>query len=151
MRSQFDTVISVAAGVWLFIFSSSRINDHVFDNIDDQGLESALVAIKPQSLYLDAARPFYIQRRLPDARIFYDLNARLVDTNTDGHICEIQRCVAPDTWVITVNGKSDDAFQELKQKFSEIKFLGPKSFVATRPNLHCADQEIDCNSLRMNR
>lgn len=151
MRSQFDRLILVSAGIVLFIFSASRINEGVFENIDDKELEAALLEIKPRSLYLDAARPLYIQRRLQDTKIFYDLNTRLDGKNTDLKLCKIERCFAPDVWAITVNGKSDSLFQGLKQKFSEIKFMGSKSFVAAGPRLSCADKEIDCGSLRMHR
>jgi len=66
-----------------------------FINWDHPELEEFFRPKKPSRIYLDGARPYFIQRSSPDSVIFYDLNSRIQKNSSIEALCPIERCFQP--------------------------------------------------------
>jgi hypothetical protein len=114
------------------IFSTDRFPPAFLDT-DHPGLDSFFRRVGHARLFLDGARPHFIQDAAPDAVLFYDLNTRLASPqDCTAQLCMIAACFGPDYWVITDHQKSPQAFAALKQQFTGVvASTDPHAFVAT--------------------
>lgn len=141
------------ASLFLVLYASSvHLGASFFDNHDAPGLASFLYDIKPSRIYLDGARPLYVQRSLPRSKLFYDLNSRFIGGDqVIEELCQVSYCFKPEVWAFTKRGKRESTFSELKSSFQEILYQREDSFVARHLILQCPNRQIDCKLLRMER
>lgn len=137
----------------LIYFSSYKaINKESFSNWDSSAEEAlSVIDLKKDRIYIDGPRPFFIQRSLPESKIFYDLNTRFQTATNIDNICLIEICFKPDLWVFGDFEKDTSMMNLLKSQFSEIVFNNKKYFISRFPVRNCQLTHPVCDRLRMSK
>jgi hypothetical protein len=125
-----------------------------YPNWDDPELEAFLdseyrnVELR---VYLNSARPYFVQRKLKRAILFYDLNPRFSSNAKDNRdLCYIKTCFQPDIMVI----RQED-FYALKriQRDENLSalFRSPKNVVIDPQRIKCEAESasLPCDQLQM--
>lgn len=145
-------LVNIFSFVLVIYASEIHVNASFFENHDAPGLTSFIYDLNPSRIYLDGARPIYVQRALPRSKLFYDLNSRFIGGDqVIEELCQVAYCFNPEVWAFTKRGKRDSTFLELKSSFKDILSQREDSFVAKHLSLQCPDRQIDCKLLRMER
>lgn len=147
---KFLVIVSLLIGLF------ARVTVSSYQNWDDKELESYLSTNyrdKQTRIYLNAVRPYFIQRNLKNAAIFYDLNPRFGKDSVEiSGLCFVVVCFMPNLMILNRHDLPNlTKFQ--KGKPLNIEYQGSINLVIEASSLNCANQSLnlDCDQLEMLR